>query len=208
MTGFSRFSLSGLACFALIVQLLAGCATTPSAKPVAGGVWPVELASERAEKLAPITTWKLQGRLGVQLENDGFSAALTWLQDDGRFDIRLFDPVGRRVAWLRGTDKAVDLQTAQGQSFSGDNPEKLLQQYLGWSIPVKSLAWWVKGLPDPTTVAWRQEYDDLGRLVSLEQGGWTMRIASYQNDDVLAMPKLTRMQQGNVKLKLLIKSWE
>ena len=208
MRGFSRFSLTGLACLALVVQLLAGCATRPSVKPVAEGVWPVELASERAEKLAPVTTWKLQGRLGVQLENDGFSAALTWLQDDGRFDIRLFDPVGRRVAWLRGTDKAVDLQTAQGQSFSGDNPEKLLQEYLGWSIPVKSLAWWVKGLPDPTSVAWRQEYDDLGRLVSLEQGGWTMRIASYQSDDVLAMPKLTRMQQGNVKLKLLIKSWE
>ncbi len=207
MRRFLRFVLPGRASFALVMLLLAGCATTSSVNESGSG-WPVELASERTEKLAPITAWKLQGRLGVQLENDGFSAALIWLQDNGRFDIRLFDPVGRRVAWLRGTDKAVDLQTAQGQSFSGDNPEILLKKYLGWSIPVKSLAWWVKGLPDPTTVAWRQEYDDLGRLVSLEQGGWSMRIASYQSDDVLALPKLTRMQQGNVKLKLLIQSWE
>ncbi len=189
--------------------LLAGCATAPATKPgVPAGVWPSELAVERAEKLAPITTWKLDGRLGVQLENDGFSAALVWLQNGERFDIRLFDPVGRRVAWLRGDDKAVDLQTAQGQSFRGDNPERLLQKYLGWSIPVRSLTWWVKGLPDPTTVAWRQEFDDNGRLVALEQGGWSMRIASYQSDDKLALPKLTKMAQGNVRLKLLIKSWE
>ena len=190
-----------------IVLLFSGCASVPTPRP-ADGVWPTELAVERTEVLAPISTWKLQGRLGVQLENDGFSAALTWLQDNDHFDIRLFDPVGRRVAWLRGSDKAVDLQTAQGQSFSGDNPEKLLQKYLGWSIPVKSLSWWVKGLPDPTTVAWRQEYDDAGRLVSLEQGGWSMRITRYQSDEKLALPKLARMEQGKVKLKLLIKSWE
>ncbi len=190
-----------------IVLLFSGCASVPTPRP-ADGVWPTELAVERTEVLAPISTWKLQGRLGVQLENDGFSAALTWLQDNDHFDIRLFDPVGRRVAWLRGSDKAVDLQTAQGQSFSGDNPEKLLQKYLGWSIPVKSLSWWVKGLPDPTTVAWRQEYDDAGRLVALEQGGWSMRITRYQSDEKLALPKLARMEQGKVKLKLLIKSWE
>ncbi len=200
--------LSAVLCW-LATALIAGCATTPVTKPgTTSGIWPSELAAERAEKLAPITTWKLDGRLGVQLENDGFSAALVWLQDGDRFDIRLFDPVGRRVAWLRGDDKAVDLQTAQGQSFKGDNPEALLQKYLGWSIPVRSLTWWVKGLPDPTTVAWRQEFDDNGRLVSLEQGGWSMHIASYQSDDKLALPKLTKMAQGNVKLKLLIKSWE
>lgn len=191
----------------VVFLLLAGCAATPPVRPV-DGVWPSELAVERTEVLGPVSKWKLEGRLGVQLENDGFSAGLVWLQDDGRFDIRLFDPVGRRVAWLRGTEKAVDLQTSQGQSFSGDNPEKLLQKYLGWSIPVKSLSWWVKGLPDPTTVAWRQEYDDAGRLVSLEQGGWSMRIVRYQSGDKLALPKLARMAQGNVKLKLLIKSWE
>ncbi len=197
-----------IAALAAIVALsFVGCASAPTTRP-ADGVWPTELAVERTEVLAPISTWKLEGRLGVQLENDGFSAALVWLQDDDQFDIRLFDPVGRRVAWLRGSDKAVALQTAQGQSFSGDNPEKLLQKYLGWSIPVKSLSWWVKGLPDPTTVAWRQEYDDAGRLVSLEQGGWSMRIASYQSDERLALPKLARMEQGKVKLKLLIKSWE
>ena len=194
-------------CCVALVAGLSGCASQPE-KGGYGDVWPTKMAAERARALAPKKIWKLEGRLGVQLEHDGFSAGLIWLQDHGHFDISLFDPVGRRVARLTGNEGAVDLKTSQGQSFSGDDPEKLLQKHLGWSIPVRSLSWWVKGLPDPATVAWRQEYDDLGRLVSLSQGGWDMHIVSYQDADRHAMPRLTRMTHDKVKLKLLIRSWE
>lgn len=199
----------------LLLAVLSGCATLPGGDKsgmasASLGAWPAALAEERAQKLAPITSWRLNGRLGVQLENDGFSAAVVWVQNDDHFDIRLFDPIGRQVAWLQGNGKAVGLKTAEGQSFSGENPEQLLQQHLGWSIPVKSLTWWVKGLPDPNTVAWRQEFDEKGRLIALQQGGWSMRVARYQGDDILALPEITRMEQpkNSVKLKLLIKSWQ
>jgi outer membrane lipoprotein LolB len=191
----------------LLLAALAGCATQRSGA-LYDGVWPSEMAAERARVLAPMKIWTLKGRLGVQLKNDGFSAGMVWLQDHDNFDISLFDPVGRRVAWLRGNNRNVDLQTAQGQSFTGSDPERLLQEHLGWSIPVRSLSWWVKGLPDPATVAWSQEYDDYGRLIALNQGGWSMRIARYQDSDKHALPRLTRMEHKDVKLKLLIKSWE
>ncbi len=191
---------------ALAALLLAGCATAPPVTPAPG--WPSEAAARRAATMGDIRTWTIRGRLGVHTGREGFSAAIVWRQDGDRFDIRLFDQLGRQVAWLRGDGGQVSLTNHRGKTFRAQSAEQLMRAQLGWALPIRSLLYWVKGLPDPKLPAWREEYDDGGRLVRLEQGGWSVRIPRYLSPDERAFPALIKLRRKDFSAKLLIKHWE
>ncbi len=189
------------------VFLLSGCVTQSKVKTSSQGIWPSLKAAQRAAQLGPLRNWDLEGRLGVQMGDEGFSAGLVWQQRVDRFHIELFDQLGRKVAILSGTPTKVDLRTAKGQRFTGDNPETLLREHVGWSVPIRSLFYWVRGLPDPKTVSWREDYNDQGLLVALEQGGWQVQLSRYSPFDDFQLPRLVKMVRDDIKLKLLIKKW-
>ncbi len=208
----------------LAALLIAGCSTTPEKKspaPVASSKpapppaqQPAEeppalrLADQRQSRFARLRQWKIDGRLGVQHKDEGFSAEMKWLQDGNHFDIRLIDPLGRQVARLMGDDGKVELRTMDGKSFKARRAENLLEAALGWSFPVQSLFYWVKGIPDPNFLVWRQEYDDLGRLERLEQNKWRLTISRYQGLGSEYIPRIIRMSRDDLKVKLLIRDWE
>lgn len=196
-------------CVAGMVALLGACATKgPVSPPAEISKWPSAMAAKRAAKLIPIRSWSLKGRLGIQLPSEGLSAGIEWLQNKKEYQIKLFDQLGRQVALLTGGPGRVALKTSKGDSFHGRNAEKLLQKHLGWTIPVESLFYWVRGLPDPNTVAWREDYDDAGHLVALSQGGWRVRLSRYDGEGITALPQLVRIEREDIKLKLLIKEWQ
>ncbi len=180
---------------------LASCATVikePRKGPYRGVI------EARLAQLADQNNWELEGRLAVRRGDEGFSAAIRWKQSGERFDIRLLDPLGRRVAWLRGTPRRVTLTTSDGKTYRGVDPQRLLKQNLGWGIPLDSLKYWVKGMPDPHKVSWREEYDDIGRPVLLEQAEWRVRLSRYASDQPLALPNMVRLEREGFRAKLLV----
>lgn len=188
--------------------MLAGCATQAKIGiPQEKTEWPSAMAAKRAAELGPMRKWALKGRLGVQIPSEGLSAGLEWHQDKDKYEIKLFDQLGRKVALLTGTSDHVSLTTSSGEAYSGSSAEKLLQQHLGWTLPVESLFYWVRGLPDPQAVAWREDYNESGYLAELSQGGWSVRLSRYNDTGIAALPKLVSVERENIKLKLLIKEW-
>ncbi|HID82541.1 MAG TPA: outer membrane lipoprotein LolB [Chromatiales bacterium] len=182
---------------------LAGCATivkTPRSGPYRGVV------ESRLTQLAEQNTWLLEGRLAIRKGDEGFSAGIRWQQKDEDFDIRLLDPLGRRVAWLVGNPRRVSLTTVDGKTYKGVDPQLLLKQNLGWAIPLDSLKYWVKGMPDPHKVSWREEYDDIGRPLLLDQADWHVKLSRYDSDQPLALPKMVRLEREGFRAKLLIDS--
>lgn len=169
---------------------------------------PLQLGEERQSRFARVDRWKISGRLGLQKDGSGFSAGIEWQQARNNFDIRLFDPLGREVALLSGNQRRVTLKTADGQEFTAASAEKLLQEQLGWSFPVQSLFYWVKGLFDPSLVVWRQEYDNAGRLVLLDQGDWHVTFPKYQDLETEYIPRVAILEQKGARIKFLIKDWE
>lgn len=193
---------------------LSGCVVAPPMSPAETSTVsrsadePIQMAAKRHSRFLHLKSWKIHGRLGIRRGNEGFSAAMLWQQKGENFDIALLDPLGRRVAQLLGNDDRVVLVTVDGKRFEADNAEELLDAQLGWSFPVQSLLHWVKGTPNPRQLVWRQEYDDLGRLIKLRQGKWTLNIKKYQNLEDEYIPKLIKMERKDIKVKLLIRDWE
>lgn len=192
----------GLGLFAL-----GGCATTPG-QTGGSGQRPIDLGAEREARIAQVEHWKISGRIGIRNGDEGFSAGLEWVQAGKQFDIRLFDPLGRKVAWLRGSDTSVSLRTSDGKNLTATDPQLLMQQNLGWSFPIRSFFYWVKGIPDPGQVIWRQEYDGRGRLVLMQQGGWKATFSRYRHVEAGEIPQLAKLERGNLRVKLLIREWE
>ncbi len=191
------------------VVLLSGCASLEQKEPPREGPKPVDLAQERDADLERFADWTIHGRLGVQLPNDGFSAEITWKQKGQFYNVAVIDPLGRQVAELKGDFENSQLTLNDGRVFTASDPDELMQKNLGWSLPVKSLIYWVKGLPDPHKVAWRREYDDKGRLKVLEQEGWLVTFNRYIESETSeqTFPALTRLSYKDFKIKLLIQEW-
>lgn len=199
--------------------MLFGCATAPkpqsqqvpsAVKKAAapGEKVPLQLGVERQSRFARVDRWTINGRLGIKKGDEGFSAAIKWKQDKDDFDIRLFDPLGRQVALLLGDLDTVTLKTMDGKEFKAPTAQELLDEQLGWSFPVKSLLFWVKGLFDPSLIVWRQEYDNAGRLVLLDQGDWHVTFPKYQDMESEYIPRIAVLEQKDVRVKFLVKAWE
>ncbi len=201
-----RFYLAGVVgAFALLV--LFGCATTAN-RPVTSGKLPHELAAERKMRYESIDEWNIRGRIGVQRDDEGFSAGFKWLQKGKIFDIRLFDPLGRQVAWLRGDEHNVSLDTAKGEKIIAQDPEKVLLEQFGWTLPIRSLLFWVKGLPDPASIVWQEEYDEQGRMRLIRQADWNVRFTKYLSKGDKSFPELTHFEHQGFKIKLLVQDWQ
>jgi len=196
--------------FGLILPLLilGGCAATPDIRPGHSDKLPRELAAERKASYASIDEWEIRGRLGIQRGDDGFSAGFKWLQEGKTFDIKLFDPLGRQVAWLRGDDRNVSLDTSKGEKIRAQDPEKMLLDNLGWTLPIRSLLYWVRGLPDPASIVWKEEYDEKGRMLLIQQADWNVRFAKYLTKNNKSFPKLTHLEHKDFKMKLLVQDWQ
>ena len=186
---------------------LSACGTTSEkpAYPTIGSVQQQQITQLRRTRLEPVDAWNIKGRIAVQYAKDGFSAGLRWQQAQDKFNISLTDPLGRVAARLEGNDQQVML-SAQGETYSADSPDQLMQKQLGWALPLDSLYHWSKGIPDPNHPLRAVGYDNFGRPVSLLQDGCQVYFKQYPDNDVLSQPKHVSIERPTFKAKLVISS--
>jgi len=104
---------------------------------------------------------------------------------------------GRFTLEVRGAQQRIDLSTAVGttvariqiepglatatgpqlQSASGPDAERLVEELLGWKLPVSGLADWIEGRPVPDRPATTLRDGD--RISEIRQDGWSIHIAEY-----------------------------
>jgi outer membrane lipoprotein LolB len=103
---------------------------------------------------------------------------LQWHQTHRNYTIGLIGPIGSNAIQLTGSPGSVLLETSDGKKFKSTSPETLLEQQLGWRLPVSSLYYWVRGLPVPDVSAQKQ-LDASGRVTTLAQQGWRIEYSRY-----------------------------
>ncbi len=134
--------------FIFCVILTAGCVTKNNT------LLPVKNPSiawvENQKKLESIHAWDLYGKIGV---SDGVSAKsfeISWAQkENGDYELKFYGPLDVKVGTVFKNDQGVFLKTSQGLQ-KADNPESLMQQEFGWSLPIVGLSHWIRGLPMPS----------------------------------------------------------
>jgi len=146
-----------LAC--AIAALATACASLPPAERSYSGRFSAT-AGEGAER------HNLSGRFSLEV-------------GAGRQTLDLATPIGTTVARVQ-TSPGSALISFQGQEIQGTDADALTERVLGWRLPVSGLADWIEARP----VAGRPARVELngGRIASIEQDGWTIRVTESFDD--------------------------
>ncbi len=185
--------------------LLCGCASfeTKSIQPnaVHAGNW-----EQRSAKLHQVTAWHLDGSVSIQHDQKTDLASLTWDQQPHQYQFRLFGPLGFGRITITGSPSAVTFIQSGKPPVLARTPETLMQNQLGWYVPVSDLYHWVRGLPAPQTTA-RMRFDANHRLIYLNQNDWEIHYLDYKSVGALDLPSKMTFSNPLLKIKLVVKNW-
>ena len=189
-----------------LLLVLGGCSHFASQEQLSGSG---QAQSWQAHKqlINPIDAWQINGKLGIRSEQESGSAVLFWLQRQDYFDIRLSGPLGQGSTRLTGRQGAVSLEVANRGTFKASSAEELMQQQLGWSLPVENLLWWVRGLPAPHSKS-QVRLDSNSLLAKLEQDQWQIEYLSYRTENGLQLPERIKLSGAGLNITLVIKEWQ
>jgi len=186
--------------------LLSACAESPviytEPDPAAEALW-----QNREVHLRGITGWAVRGRLGIKTQDDGWSASLLWAQQDQLYMMRIIAPFGQGSYELKGGHGKVTLLTEKNELLEATDPDSLMTENLGWSVPVLGLQYWVLGVPDPDSSIDKRNIDAAGRLIALEQEGWKIIFSQYRTVGKFELPGKISMENPHIKVRLVIQDW-
>ena len=162
----------------------------------------------RAEKLRSITLWKIQGRVSIVADNDGWSGTIRWKQIDEHFDIRIVGPLGQGSMHLQGSPGFVEFRSSKDKrSVTAVDAESLLYRQTGWRIPVSGLRFWVLGVSAPGD---RQilKRNAQGLPEEFLQSGWKIRLLRYRKISGLMIPAKVFLYNDRFRVKIIVKQWK
>ncbi len=155
-----------------------------------------------------IFSWYINGRVGIKTDQQSGSASIFWQQAGGNYEMRIVAPLGQGTYVFKGSPEGVQMRGPDELLLSAETPEELMQTGLGWSVDLRGLRYWVRGIPAPDTEYNQLVLDELGRLGYLDQSGFSIEIQRYANVDKFALPEKLLIRSPGLQLKMLIKNWE
>ena len=149
----------------------------------------------------------MQGKLGIRSPQESGSGTLFWLQRQQYYDIRLSGPLGRGATRIQGDRQQTTLEIAGRAPVTAESAEQLVEDQIGWRLPVDHLLWWVRGLPAPDSPSHLQ-LDSNSRLGRLSQSGWTVEYSRYQQVDGVELPQRLQISGHDLLLTLVVTEWK
>ena len=156
---------------------------------------PVEWPA-RAAELAGWGEYSLRARVSVSRADEAMTARLAWLQRAGRSELKLSSPLG-----VGGLEMTVD-----------EGLEQTLGEALGIEVPLKSLRYWLLGIPDPAMPVETLEFAD-DSTASLPrvfyQAGWRVEFRRYAPVPTtrFSLPSRLDLQRDELEVRIFIEAW-
>lgn len=162
--------------------------------------------------------WQLSGKIGLRGPRLAESAYLNWRQCGDDYDVRISGPLGQTVARIAGRGDMLTVSMEGRDPVTTAEPEQLLQEQLGWSVPLRALRYWVRAEAapgSPATITGPQRQPN-----TLQQLGWQVDYLNYhveqtpstiQTGDGLraatTLPAKLTLRGGDLQATLLINDW-
>jgi outer membrane lipoprotein LolB len=182
--------------------LLVGCTTVgPSAPAVAP-----ESYAQHEQSISGIRWFAFNGRVAVLTSDKGFSGRMRWHHHPDGDDISFYSPLGSQLGQITAGADGVTLQTSDQKSYRAEDTQALMQQTLGWSLPLTDLTDWVLGRPthgQSQILAW----DAAGNITHMRQQEWDIEYAQYMEVDGKQLPGKISLKSAPLNLKLVIEQW-
>jgi outer membrane lipoprotein LolB len=189
----------GMAAAALLA--LAGCATPPHQPSTSNATTSLSTQTSRA----------YHGRFAVQyVDQNGQQrnayGNFDWRETDSTVTLQLLNPLGQTLAIVTSTPADATLELPNRQPLTADNVSTLMQQALGFALPVEGLRYWLQPSVAPTSHAsTKADPQNPSRLAQIEQDGWTIDYLAYAEAPATGVKRvnLTR-EDPPLQIKLVL----
>lgn len=179
----------------LCLVCLGGCAMQPSR--------PVPVARPAQAESAPFA---LNGRVAINYQGKRHSAGLRWTHQAHFDEVLLLAPLGQTAARVYRDAASATLDEGD-RHHQADDVETLMQQVLGWHLPLGGLHQWVLGLPVNGSPA-EIERGEYGQISVLHQAGWEVRYLRYADSKPDSLPTRMQLNHEDLQVQLLIDEWD
>ena len=157
--------------------------------------------------MVQLANYEFTGRIAVKQDEKGNYGNIRWTKRDANTEITLFSPLGQVVAHILSQPETVTLTLADQRKFYAGNEETLMQQVLGYSVPVKGLNYWLLGGPAPSASAVEQKFRPDGLVDKFQQDGWTVGYTDYMAVGTLEMPRRMVLNRDGLEIRLIVDQW-
>lgn len=179
--------------------LLTGCTLPPRG--------PGPSPAHGFRRLQAIRGFEISGELGVVDRHRGFSGSFYWRDQRGRNLLVVTAPLGSGGFRLSGHPGHWRLVTSRGRTLSVRHCLRcVLAHWFAVPVPIQSLGYWVRGLPDPGIPA-REIRDSKGRLRHLAQEDWHLLFEHYGQVAGLPVPTSLILRYRSARIHLLVDRW-
>ncbi len=208
-----KFRTCQLTIISVLMMWLSGCAllsndvTTHPPKIVQkkqrDSAW-----QDQQQQLMALQKWTMQGTIGVRWKEKAQSASFIWHQNGQSFYLELYGAFGIGDTVFKGTPTNVTMIDHHGNKHQADSLQALMDQQVGWHLPIEGLIYWGRGLAIPD-VAKSITLNQYGLLATLRQKGWQIQYQDYQvYADQWALPTRITLQRNDLTLTAVIKQWD
>ena len=167
-----------------------------------------QLWEARYQQLLTLEQWGFKGRVALTQGKEAWQAGMHWQQNSDQFHIRILGPFSQGGVSLVGDKHQVVLTMSDGKQMVSTSPEAILEEALGWNLPVSILEDWVRGIPAQQKDIDKKVLDADGRIIYLEQLGWQVEFLRYVAMDDVELPGKIFLESPDLNLRLVISQWD
>jgi outer membrane lipoprotein LolB len=178
------------AAVAILVATLAACA-------------PVQTRDAQTGVPTRDAAFDVTGRLSARHRTEAASAGFRWSHRPDGDELSLASPLGQTLAELRGDTASVRLTLPDGRIAQARDWEALTANVLGAPLPVRGLAWWIRGVGHPGSPHTIERDAGGARAAVLRQDGWEIVYEARDGERPLRL----RMTYPETEIRLVIDNW-
>ncbi|QQC62627.1 lipoprotein insertase outer membrane protein LolB [Paraburkholderia ginsengisoli] len=172
---------------AAAVVALAGCASVKPQGPS---------TSNAATSVTAQTSRAYQGRFAIQYNDQNGQQRnaygnFTWQETGDTVTLQLRNPLGQTLAIVTSSPATATLELPNREPLTADNVSTLMQNALGFALPVEGLRYWLQPSPAPTSRAkTEKDPEQPSRLKQITQDGWTIDYLAYADAPATGVKRL------------------
>jgi outer membrane lipoprotein LolB len=169
---------------------------------VAAAVW-LAACAQLPQSPEGAYEFEMTARFAARYRDEAASGLLAWRHRATADDVLLSSSFGQGLARITREGDAVVLVAGDDRRYAAADAETLTEEVLGFRLPLRGLADWVRARPAADAPA-RTEYAQDGRLLWLEQHGWRVEYLAFES----ARPTRLKLNYPGLELRLAIGEWK
>lgn len=149
--------------------------------------------------------WVVSGRLGLSDGERGGSLSFRWRARGDHHRVDLNTLTGGRRWILEFGPEGATLSGTRTETRHAPIPEPLVEDAVGWPIPVTLMIDWLRGLPAPPDA--RVTYAGDGTLAELNHRTWSLTFDRWRQQESVLLPDRLTATSGRYRVRAALGSW-